>query len=429
MLVLPMKPYTTFIFDSFSHNAETGTIELVYALDGAEGLTTGDEIRFTETLTLPLGLPPAADKPGLPEALHALHMIGGISYYKTCLPKTIEVRTQPLTEAQARFWHTMYEEGLGEFFFRNRIDFRGLIHFPFEPGLETGSTPPLPPREEGMQGKKVLVPIGGGKDSVVTAELLRKAGATVTLFRVGQHPVIDRLAEAMGLPLLTVKRSLSSRLFTLNEEGALNGHVPITGYLSFLAVVVALLGDFDAVAFGNEESASYGNVTYLGKEINHQWSKSLACEEMVRNYIAASIHPSLRYFSHLRTWSELNVVREFAKYPQYLPLTTSCNTNWRIVKERPANLWCGECPKCAFVFALYAVSLPRPTLLKTFGKDLFADANLLPLYKQLLGLEGFKPFECVGTPEETREAFRLAHGRKEWEGTPAMELFTASFPS
>ena len=453
-----MKPYSSFIFDSFSHNAETGTIALAYSLDGSTpkgtlrvGLTTGDEIRFVETLTLPFALPPLPSGEGLPalsaveggvrEALHALHLIGGISYYKTCLPKKIAIRTTPLSPAQAAFWNTMYEEGLGEFFYKNKIDFRNFIHFPSEPGLATRSTPPLracpEPDEggEGVRGERVLVPIGGGKDSVVTAELLRSAGFDVTLFRVGQHPVIDRLAEAMGLPLLTVKRSLSPNLFKLNAEGALNGHVPITGYLSILAVVTAILGDFDAVVMSNERSASVGNTAYLGKEINHQWSKGLACERMLREYLSTYIDGSIAYFSLLRPWSELRITQEFIKYPQYLPLTTSCNTNWKILGKSGSplplgegrggegGLWCGTCPKCAFVFALYAAFLPRQTLINTFGNDLFSDPSLLPLYKQLLGVEGFKPFECVGTPEETAAAFLLAHKRGEWEGTPVMEYF------
>ena len=42
-----------------------------------------------------------------------------------------------------------------------------------------------------------------------------------------------------------------------------------------------------------------------------------------------------------------------------------------------------------------------------FGKDLLADEQLLPILRQLLGLEQTKPFECVGTVSEVRRAMRL----------------------
>jgi hypothetical protein len=58
-----------------------------------------------------------------------------------------------------------------------------------------------------------------------------------------------------------------------------------------------------------------------------------------------------------------------------------------------------------------------------FGGNLFADGALLPLYRQLLGIEGFKPFECVGTPEETIAAFLLAHQRGDFDDTVAMNMF------
>jgi hypothetical protein len=402
-----MKQYSSFLFDSHSFDPATGKIALNYALD--------DDLKFTETLTLPQPIPKPSSS-AFERALHALHLIGGMSYYKTCVPKTMEIRTTSLSNEQAAFWNEVYENGLGEFFFKNEIDFRGLIQFP------SGAAKPFEGKQP-KEGKKLLVPIGGGKDSIVTIKLLQNAGCDITLLRVGGHPVIDRIAGELGLPLLTVKRELSPLLFRLNAEGALNGHVPITAYLSFLALAVAELHGFDAVVMSNERSANVGNVEFHGKEINHQWSKSLVFERMLRDYAAQWIGTGVEYFSLLRPWSELRITQQFVTDPSFLPLTTSCNANWRILKEKPKELWCGQCPKCAFVFTLYAAFLPKDTVVQTFGKDLFTDPNLLPLYKQLLGAEGFKPFECVGTHEETAAAFLLARDHGEWNGSAAMELF------
>jgi len=423
-----MKQYASFIFDSYHYSPDLGEIELRYTLD--------DDLRFVEKFTLPKEFAPVAhsQSPVLDRALAALHLCGGISYYKTCLPKTMEIRTQPLSEDQAQFWNTVYEEGLGEFFYKNTVDFRGLIQFPQIPNPK----PQIPsPKLEAASRKpqKILVPIGGGKDSIVTLELLKKAGFDITLLRIGQNPLIDAIAKQAALPILNIKRSLSPRLFDLNEQGALNGHVPITATLSFLSIVVAVLYGFDAIAMSNERSASLGNIEYLGKEINHQWSKSLTFERLFRAYIAENVTADVEYFSLLRPFSELHITKLFTEFPQYLPLTTSCNRNWKITTSPSplsrngggggggGSLWCNHCPKCAFVFAMLAAFLPKETLARTFGKNLFDDELLLPLYRELLGLEGFKPFECVGTPEETQAAFLLAHDRKDLDDTAAMKMF------
>ena len=274
-----------------------------------------------------------------------------------------------------------------------------------------------------IRNTNTLVPIGGGKDSVVTAELLRNIKADITLLRMGGHPFITQLAKEMKLPLLTVERHLSPTLFDLNAQGALNGHVPITAYLSCVTILISQLYGFDAVAISSERSASEGNVEFHGKEINHQWSKSLEFERAFQDYLQKYVTNTVQFFSMLRPLSELHIAKIFAQYPRYFSLTTSCNTNWRTIKERPKEPWCGVCPKCAFVFSLLAAFLSQKQVTEMFSKNLYEDVALLPLYRELLGLEGFKPFECVGTPEETKAAFLLAHERGDFEETAMMKMF------
>lgn len=405
-----MDRFDSFIFESYDYDPTEGRIRLRYSLDG--------QISFVETLELPQNPLSDIDESTLDRALLALHLAGGMSYYKTFIPKRIEVKSGELSEEQAAFWNEFYEKGLGEFFYKNTVDFRDLVNFPFNDA-------PSSPLEaaEMADPKRVLIPIGGGKDSMVTVELMKKAGYDATLFRVGSHPLIRTLAEKAGLQLLSVERHLSPELFKLNEQGALNGHVPITGYLSFLSIVISILYGFDAVTFSNEHSSSYGNVEYLGSQINHQWSKSLEFEQMFQAYLQHFVGSPVAYFSPIRPLSELAVTKIFAGYPQYFPLTTSCNSNWRILKEKPNEKWCKTCPKCAFAFAMFAAFFPPETVIKTVGGNLFDDKSLIPLYKELLGLEGFKPFECVGTPEETRAAFLLAGKQAMWKESEAMQMF------
>lgn len=423
-----MQSYERFIFDSYRFDRSRRTIELTYALD--------DAIRFTETLTLPTDADISVrDEAALDRALFALHLIGGISYYKTCLPPSIEIRSGSLTEEQAEFWNSVYEHGLGEFFYRNGIDGRGRISFPVDHSIPTQS---LKLDARSSVPAHLLVPIGGGKDSAVTIELLKKSGKQITLFRAGGHPFIDRFAETADRPLLTVGRALSPTLFKLNAEGALNGHVPVTGYLSFLTVALAEIFDFTHVVFSNERSADEGNVEVDGMIVNHQWSKSLEFERMLRGYLRRFVTGNTEFFSLLRPLSELHIMQLFSEYPKYFDVFTSCNKNWKIQKatndereavdksektQSPKSMWCGSCPKCAFAFALLSAFVPKERVTSIFGKDIFADASMLPLFRQLLGLEGIKPFDCVGTPRETAAALLLADENGEWDDSPVMTMF------
>jgi hypothetical protein len=176
----------------------------------------------------------------------------------------------------------------------------------------------------------------------------------------------------------------------------------------------------------NEKSANEGNVEYLGEQINHQWSKSAEFETAFNAYVDKYINKHLTYFSKLREMTELEIVEEFAKLPQYFESATSCNSNWKISREHQSMKWCGTCPKCTFVFALMAAHLSKDIVVKMFGGNVFDDESTIPLFQQLLGLEGFKPFECVGTPEETNQAFEMIRERGEFADSAVMKMYQKS---
>lgn len=391
-----MQSYQQFIFESYHLNPTERTISLVYSFDGKQS--------FTETIALPDGewVEGILDSPALHNALFALHIIGGVSYYKAALCPTIVVKSGKLTKDQAHFWDTVYLNGLGELLYRNKLNPDRVAHFPV-------SSPDAPESSTSIVKKgKFLVPFGGGKDSIVTLELLRKARVAQTLYRNGAHPFITEALEVTGLPSIQTERKLDPALFELNKEGAINGHVPITTYLSFLTVVVGLLYGFEGVVWSNERSANFGNVSLFGKQINHQWSKSQEAEQAIRSYIAKYIAADFQYLNMLRPYSELKIAQIFTSFPQYFLTTTSCNRNWKISSATAHQHWCGECAKCAFSFLLFSAFLPLEKVTEIFGKNLFEDSSLLALYKELAGLEGIKPFDCVGTPEEVIAAFKLA---------------------
>ena len=125
---------------------------------------------------------------------------------------------------------------------------------------------------------------------------------------------------------------------------------------------------------------------------------------MVNDYIQQYITPDISTSSLLREYSELEIVRRFVKYPQYLRDVTSCNTYFwlppleqRLLRK---SYWCKKCPKCVFLFACFSAFLPKQEVIAMFGADLYAQKRLLPLFRRILGIEGFKPLDCVGEPEE-----------------------------
>ncbi len=374
-------------------------------------------VDFTEVLTLPKrktqDIPPSL----LKELLKNLHLVLGLSYYKLYCPKKIQMPYE-LSSSEAMFWNTLYEKGLGEFFYRNKIDFRGLIHFPFHKNAKTFIPVRLPTKERALLG------LGGGKDSIVAGEFLKKRQLPLTAFVLEtgkESPIVEEVSRAMGLKKLSIHRGLDPKILLSEEEqkkqfpGAFNGHIPISSIFALVGLFAAALYGYRYMVVGNEASSNVGNVSYLGAEINHQWSKSAEFEALLQEHTRQKLSPDLVYFSAIRHLYEIRVVEEFVKYPKYFPVFSSCNRSFRVSKNRPEKRWCGECAKCAFVFAELAAFLEPAILIEIFKKNCFEDEKLLPLYKDLCELGAMKPFDCVGTFEETRTALKRA--KKNWGKT------------
>ena len=197
-------------------------------------------------------------------------------------------------------------------------------------------------------------------------------------------------------------------------------------------MLLAQLRGYDSIVFSNERSADFGNLTYLGLPINHQWCKSTEAEKMISNYIQRFITPNISTISPLRKFSELEIVKNFAQYPKYLHEFTSCNTYFWLPRIQQnlqrTNYWCNECPKCVFLFTCFSAFLPKKEVTGIFHANLYSKKRLLPLIKRLLGLEGFKPLDCVGEPEEMILAMHYAGRKGEYSEEPAMKLFEKLFP-
>lgn len=379
---------STFTFGTYRIDQSNKSIVFPYLL------VHGDESFSFEERIIVAGLSTSADPALLTRVLDVLHLMLGISYWKTFCPAMINTGGIALTKEQAMFWNTVYTKGLGEFFYTNNIDFRGLVRFPVS---KKDSSHPVTFAAQ----DKSLLQLGGGKDSIVSAEVLKKAHKDFTLVSLDARDIHRRVAEIIGAPLIEVRREIDPKLYALNlQHHVYNGHVPVSAIYAFVDLFVAVLGGFRFIIASNEESANYPNAQYLGEEVNHQWSKSLEFETLFREYVSTYITPDITYFSLLRSIKEIKVVELFSKLEQYFPTFSSCNANFRRLGKASRVLWCGTCPKCVFVFLLLSAFIPKLRLFAIYGRNLYAQESLVPVFRELLGLVGIKPFECVGTPEE-----------------------------
>ncbi|MGH8336981.1 MAG: endonuclease domain-containing protein, partial [Gammaproteobacteria bacterium] len=223
-----------FRFVRCAFDAATGVARLVYAFDD------GDEL--TETITFP-GAPFALDTvrvEAVEKALRLLHLIAGVSYYKAAVSTEIRIDAYAIDADTAALLTEIYENGLGEFAYRNGLSLRGKIRFPH-------ASLDAPIAQKIGLTSHALTAIGGGKDSLVSIEALRAVGIEQTVSWIGSSPLIAACAARTGLPTLNITRQLAPQLFEYNRQGAYNGHIPVTAINSAILVLAALLRGYDQV--------------------------------------------------------------------------------------------------------------------------------------------------------------------------------------
>lgn len=325
-------------------------------------------------------------------------MVELISYWKCACPSKVILKCGYLNEEQIQWFKKLYFYGLGEYRYVNNItmtqdEMMQII-------VEQDYKEVINNNEYTNSG--ILIPIGGGKDSTVTLELLKKYKKdNYCLIVGGKQPSIDcaHIAGYEDNQIIEVKRTIDSNLIELNKNGFLNGHTPFSALLAFLSYFIAFLTNKKYIALSNESSAEETNVE--GEKINHQYSKSYEFEKDFQYYSQKYLKGDIKYFSMLRPINELQIAMLFSKNEQYHSTFKSCNVG---SKQIPW-VWCGNCPKCLFVFIILSPFLySSGKLTKIFGQDLLQKERLLETFKELCGYGKTKPFECVGTYEEVNFA-------------------------
>jgi UDP-N-acetyl-alpha-D-muramoyl-L-alanyl-L-glutamate epimerase len=394
-----------FVCEGYSFAPNSGTLSLHYAFDGGPN--------FEERIVFPARAISRPDSAALDRVFRLLLLACGVSYYKAFAPERMRCAAFPLDSATAAFFTDFYVKGLGEFAWRNGIDLASWLHI-----VTDVAEPPSALRLD--LPRRTCVPVGGGKDSIVTIECLKQAGEPLVLFALGNAAPIEATIGQAGLPAIHVTRRLDPTLFALNDAGALNGHVPITGILSLIVVACAIISGFDTIAMSNEHSASAPNVA----DVNHQYSKSFEFEHSLSQLLDQHFGQGLRYFSLLRPLTEVAIARRFARHTAYFPMFRSCNTAFRQSPDRRGTNWCCDCPKCRFVFLALAPFVERQRLIATFGRDMLDDPAQIDGFAELCGLQRHKPFECVGEIEESAAVMAHLAEMADWRATAAVRMLS-----
>lgn len=320
------------------------------------------------------------------------------SYWKaTCSPR-VELRAGSLDAEQTAFWTTLLTDGMGEFHYANQTPFA-------DPGFVTISS--ASQRSQAVFSEALddspLIPVGGGKDSLVTLDLLGQRDRRAAALAINPPPSTEaalRLADISQR--VVVNRRLDPRLLELNRAGFLNGHTPFGAVIAFASALAAVVLGRKPIVLSNESSSDYSPLLYAGRVINHQFGKSWSLEAAMQRYFASYLAGDLHYFSLLRPFNELQIARRFSELRHLHQAFRSCN------RGRKSDTWCGACPKCLSTFIILAPFLPRPELCTIFGGDLLARADCQPILASLLSEVGSeRPFECVATPAELRAALDL----------------------
>ena len=407
------KKYPRFIYRGYSitETDESLNLEFDFEIPGLAEFTPRWEIAKLESYSMDI-----EDK-RLHQLVFSLGMVELVSYWKTTCPPEIRIQCGQLSEEQVKWWKKLYKEGLGEFFYLNGIEIdNSFVSISCENADSSGFSNYGIKNSIKSPTKKVLIPIGGGKDSAVTIELLEGFAERFCYIINPRKATLDTVAKS-SVPLdktITARRKLDPDMLALNKQGFLNGHTPFSAIVAFSSVIAAYVHGIGLTALSNESSAN--EPTVLGSNVNHQYSKSLEFESDFINYEEKHISSGVKYFSLLRPLTEIGIAEIFSRLEQYHDIFRSCNSGSKEDK------WCAKCPKCLFVYIILSPFVGQKRLADIFGESMLNNPAMKPDFEKLIGLKAEKPFECVGSCDEVNAAMQELVRRLDSDKVPLPEL-------
>lgn len=412
-----MAKDNTFIYNSFNFKIHQNKLNIEYHF------TIYDKEKFDFTPTLEFIIPEKYFTNDnklvvLNKLVFNLGMVEAISYWKATCARNFHINASMISNNQKLWWQNLYYYGLGEFRYLNNIktskeEFVNFISNQIMCSKKkvlaksnqlvndniSSYSPSLNSQKNNK--KQVIIPIGGGKDSVVTIEEFKNKKFNILPFIINPSKTTLDCVDKSGISkenVIVVNRNLDKTILKLNDLGYLNGHTPFSAIVAFCSLIAAELTNTSYIALSNEASANEATVNTSDDIINHQYSKTIYFESSFRNYYKRYISDKYNYFSYLRNLNELQIAEKFANLKQYHNVFKSCNVGSK------QNIWCCNCSKCLFVYIMLMPFLSKDELTNIFGEDLMENKGLLNTLFELTGIADKKPFECVGTISETRAA-------------------------
>jgi hypothetical protein len=284
-----------------------------------------------------------------------------------------------------------------------------------------------PPALIGGSTDTILVACGGGKDSFVAMQILSEAGMDFASMQYShsvygqaehQHQLIANVIACVNphrqhrISIIDdfMQFPFVSQYFP-DHAGLIAPETPVS---VFESLPLILHHGYRYLTMAHERSANKGNLYWneINQDVNHQWGKGVEAEQAINQFIRAHLLADFAYFSLLQPVHDARIFKKLGHYPEALTKIHSCNI------QKP---WCKKCPKCAYVWlGLMAVFEPQQVD-AVFAVNLFDDQDLLPTFRQLLGLADQTPFECIGEVEESWLAMKRCY-EKGLSGR-AMQLF------
>jgi hypothetical protein len=413
----------TFVYSGIRFDPETGIAEFDFVHEGSS-----QRLCFTEGVKFPLPEGGVGDTEltAFLRVLELLYIAVGTFYYKVSAPPQVSITAMPLAPAAAAWAQQLYREGLAEYAHRHQLE-----HVLDLPVRSQYRDPVDRLHNLGGSGRTPLVGFSGGKDSVVALEVLKSGGLNPAAFTTDRRvkPQLEPLMRRAQVRLLRVRPRPDPQLKQLMRHTALlRGHAPLTAMTSLVGTAVAALHGLGPAVLANERSADEPNLVWRGREVNHQWAKSAVAEQALDRALREHTGVASGCFSLLRGMGELEICRMFAALDGYDELFSSCNVVVRSTDPHRTERWCLDCAKCRWVFLALAAVMSRSRLVQIFQRDLLDDRAQIAGYRELLGLDGHKPLECVGEIAEARIALRQLAEDQQWRDTAVLNELAAQIP-
>jgi hypothetical protein len=367
--------------------------------------TDEQSYELSESIIFPQSVP---DNYEAAQLERALHLALGMSYYKAFIPPMI-THGYAMTDVEASFWNTVFKNGYGEFLYKNNLNYSQLAQFQAQKGKENDGA-----GEQQQLEEKALLGIGGGKDSIVAGELLKKISIPLTGFVLATGEILGQtqaVSNVMSIPLLPVQRRIDTQIISINKlTGAYNGHIPISFIFGLIGSMSAISNNSAYVIVANEASSSIPHVKHDSMDINHQWSKSIEFERLFQDYLHTYVSLDLHYFSAIRPLPTLAVAKIFTAYPEYFEVFTSDNSLFKIAAQKRTHpRWSQDSSKSLSSFILLSALLSEAELLRIFGYNFLDESTLQQSFSAIMGEHGQTVLDCVGTPAELRASLARAH--------------------